>query len=120
MTSMTPLVTLLLLGLLLAVVLVLLAWAIVHPGVRSATSRRQATAAGQRGSERATRRRSREDDDPWAAEREFESPAAAAPVSVRRSNDELRGAKATRSAARPPNDDDPFERFLRAGRDDDR
>ncbi len=101
---MSPLVTLLVLGLLLVVVLLLLVWAVVTPGAftrgpgfRAPWARRSERAEGDR------------------------APASVPSVRVERaSNDDLRGAKAARPAPRPGLPDDAFERFLRSGRDDDR
>ncbi len=101
---MSPLVTLLVLGLLLVVVVLLLVWAIVAPGAF-------ARGAGLR--------------LPWGPrsdrdERDHE-PAAVTAVRVEQaSNDELRGAKAAKPTPRASVPDDAFERFLRSGRDDDR
>ena len=101
---MSPLVTLLVLGLLLVVVLLLLVWAIVTPGAF-------ARGAGPRMPW--SRRSHRDEHD--------HEPAAVTAVRVERaSNDELRGAKAAKPTPRASVPDDAFERFLRSGRDDDR
>ena len=107
---MTPLVTLLVLGLLLVVALALLVWALVSAMGGTARARRVAA--------RAERRAVRDARAAASPTRDVD-PAPDAPRSPRRSNDELRGAKATRPE-RQGAPDDAFERFLRAGRDDDR
>jgi len=101
---MSPLVTLLVLGLLLVVVLLLLVWAVATPG---------AFARGAGFGLPWGRRRHREEHD--------HEPVAVTTVRVERaSNDELRGAKAAKPTPRASAPDDAFERFLRSGRDDDR
>jgi Sec-independent protein translocase protein TatA len=109
---MTPLVTLLVIGLLLVVVAVLLVWALVSP-VRGIARADRAAAKQARAEARATTatRAQADADDTATTTRER---------AVQRSNDELRGAKATRPEPKPSVPDDAFERFLRAGRDDDR
>ncbi len=128
---MSPLVTLLILGLLLVVVIVLLVWAIATAalGARSARTqdRREAPAreAHPRDSRRGTERRVQakdtdvRPDEGHRRERSSEPEPAPAlrPAVARRSNDDIRGAKA---APRPSVPDDAFERFLRSGRDDER
>jgi hypothetical protein len=109
---MTPLVTLLVIGLLLVVVVALLLWALVSPA-RGATRAERAAARATRVEARA-QRTSQAPGDPE------HSAAAARPRAVQRSNDELRGAKAARAEPKQVVPDDAFERFLRAGRDDDR
>lgn len=128
MTAMTPLMTLLVLGLLLVVVLALLVWSLVgtgwtrRPVAERAASGRRTVAAGAASARGDTRRaRPTQPSAPGgaasAADDEHPFRVVAAP---QRSNDEHRGAKAARPAPTRPNDDDPFERFLRAGRDDER
>ena len=128
---MSPLVTLLVLGLLLVVVIVLLVWAVVTAvlGARPAppTDRREAPAreAHPREVRRSTERRVQAQggdvrpDEGRRQERSSEPEPAPAvrPAVARRSNDDIRGAKA---APRPSVPDDAFERFLRSGRDDER
>ena len=106
---MSPLVTLLLLGLLLVVVAVMLVWSLVS----TIGERRQPGRGGRRGKRR---ERAGREAEPAAFERE----AAPTTPPARRSNDDLRGARADQSPAHPNVPDDAFERFLRAGRDDDR
>jgi hypothetical protein len=102
MVAMSALVTLLVLGLLLVVVMLLLVWALATPGTFARAPRAERPA---RGTARAKR---------------VEAEAPAPGVRVERpSNDELRGAKAAKPLVRPSLPDDAFERFLRAGRDDD-
>lgn len=110
---MTPLVTLLVLGLLLVVVAALLVWALVSAS-GGATRARRAAALAERRSERERRTETGPAPVVYA-----EAPVGEVPRPPRRSNDELRGAKAARPE-RPSAPDDAFERFLRAGRDDDR
>ncbi len=99
---MSPLVTLLVLGLLLVVVVALLIWAI-------ASASWHLPRKGER------QRR------PPPAEQPAEEPPPAAPLRVERaSNDDLRGARAVRPAPPRSDTEDAFERFLRSGRDDDR
>jgi len=109
---MTPLVTLLVIGLLLVVVVALLVWVLVSP-IRGATRAERAAARASRVAARAERS-ARAAHDPEHAV------TTAPPRVAQRSNDELRGAKAARAEPKPSVPDDAFERFLRAGRDDDR
>lgn len=106
---MSPLVTLLLLGLLLVVVAVMLVWSLV-----SAIVERREPGRGERRGER--RERAGREAEPAA----FESEAELTTPPASPSNDDLRGARADQRPARPNVPDDAFERFLRAGRDDDR
>ena len=110
---MMPLVTLLVLGLLLVVTLALLVWAVVSATDGAARARRAAASAARRAERdaRSTARASRVTGG--------DEPTPEVPRPPRRSNDELRGAKATRSEHQGT-PDDAFERFLRAGREDDR
>ena len=128
---MSPLVTLLVLGLLLVVVIVLLVWAVatavLGPRPARTTDHLEAPArdARPRESRRGTERRVQahdgdvRPDEGHRRERSSEPEPAAAlrPAVARRSNDDIRGAKA---APRPSVPDDAFERFLRSGRDDER
>ena len=127
---MSPLVTLLILGLLLVVVIVLLVWAIttaaLAPQSARTADRHEALAreAHPREIRRGTERRKarvatvRLDDGQRRDDLHEPEPAPAQRAdAARRSNDDIRGAKA---APRPSAPDDAFERFLRSGRDDER
>ena len=109
---MTPLVTLLVIGLLLVVVAVLLVWALVSPGKGLARAER-ATGRPNHAEARAVRA------DTMSREAKGTS-ASARTRAKARSNDDLRGAKAARPEPKESVPDDAFERFLRAGRDDER
>lgn len=108
---MTPLVTLLVIGLLLVVVAALLVWALVSPVSGIARAERAAAREARVAAKGKTVTHTPSDAHDAATTR---------PGAVQRSNDELRGAKATRPEPKQSVPDDAFERFLRAGRDDDR
>jgi type VI protein secretion system component VasK len=109
---MTPLVTLLVIGLLLVVVATLLVWALVSP-VRG-------VARAERAAARDARREARAEPAAQTQSDSGDAATTARRLAVQRSNDELRGAKAARPEPKQSVPDDAFERFLRAGRDDDR
>lgn len=123
---MSPLVTLLVLGLLLVVVIVLLVWAVATTALNLRSPRaptRHEARPREVGRDRDRRLQAQDSDarpdEGRRRERSNEpDPAPAArPAIARRSNDDIRGAKA---APRPNVPDDAFERFLRSGRDDER
>ena len=110
---MTPLVTLLVIGLLLVVVAALLVWALVSPVRGTARTERNAAEA-TRGDVRAF-----PTHVPPVDTGQYETQAAR-PV-AHRTNDDVRGAKAPRTESKKESvPDDAFERFLRSGRDEER
>lgn len=91
---MQPLALLMLLAFLVVVVLALIAWTLISPQQRRAVEERPRPVSA------------------------FAPPEPVRPAV--RSNDELRGAKARVTVKEKPRTEDAFERFLRAGRDDQR
>jgi hypothetical protein len=98
MRGMTPLASVMLLAFFFLIAVALVVWALLAP--RSEAPPR---------AEPAAKKTAREKDAPADAPRREAS----------FSNDDVRGAKAP-GPRRPSEHDDAFERFLRAGRDDDR
>jgi hypothetical protein len=94
------------------VVVVLLVWAVVSPIRRPARAERAATGSRRQAA-------ALEGDDHVAGDAGDDAETARARA-LRRSNDHLRGAKASRPEPHAGVPDDAFERFLRAGRDDER
>ncbi len=146
---MSPLVTLLVLGLLILVVMLMLLWAIastVGPGFvawrRPARASKPEEAAERRplrgedgaakrgeergekgGKERGAKRSSERGEERGEKRQQRGDAESPLPPSVsveRVSNDDLRGARANRPAPRRDVPEDAFERFLRSGRDDER